>query len=501
MITDSQTLEKKYHAKADVVVIGTGAGGAPVAYRLASAGFKVIVLEEGKRNKQSGFGKDIWKAANSMYRDAMTTITLGAPAIPVPLGRTLGGTTTVNSGTCFRTPEKIFSQWKEEFGLDGFGYNSLLPHFELIEEMLQVKEVPFELMGSNNTLFAKGAEKLNLHGKPLKRNSSGCSGSGICVFGCPENAKLSMENTFIPAASEAGAAFITSARVDKIITEKGRAKGVKGFFLNEEKKKSGEFRIEADIVVVSCGAIYTPHLLLKNGIANSSGQVGKNLRIHPAAKVIGIFEEKVNSWLGVPQAFYVDDYAGEGIMFEGFFLPPAFLSFTLPAYGKKLKEYMADYSRMAGFGVMVSDTSRGMVTRSIDSGPLIFYSVNAYDTRKFVKGIEIAARVYFEAGAKKILLPLLDFGEVTSPEELNKIQEADIKPSHLELSAFHPMGTCRMGDNPRKSVVNPYLETHDVEGLYIADASVFPSSLGVNPQESIMAFSLWCADNIARKAQ
>lgn len=499
MITDGLTLGNHYTAKADVVVIGSGAGGAPMAYRLASAGLKVIVLEEGRKNKQSDFGRDMWKAANSMYRDAMTTITLGAPAIPLPLGMTLGGTTTINSGTCFRTPELVFNNWKKEYGLDGFSYELLLPYFELIEKMLHVKDVPMELMGANNTLFAEGAKKLNLHGKPLKRNVSNCRGSGLCVFGCPENAKMSMENSFIPAASGNGADFITSARVEKITMKNGKATGVEGKFTEKEKKSPGKFQIEAKAVVISCGAIYTPWLLLKNGIANNSGMVGKNLRIHPAAKVIGIFEENINSWLGVPQAYYVDDYASEGIMFEGFFLPPAFLSFALPAYGKKLKEYMHDYSKMAGFGVMVSDSSTGRVTRSIDQGPLIFYSVNNQDTKKFVKGIEIAARVYFAAGAKKVLLPLLDFSEVNEPAELENLQQKKIKPSHLELSAFHPMGTCRMGDDPRKTVVNARLESHDVEGLYIADASVFPSSLGVNPQESIMAFSLWGADNLVKE--
>ena len=186
-------------------------------------------------------------------------------------------------------------------------------------------------------------------------------------------------------------------------------------------------------------------------------------------------------------------------MFEGFFLPPAFLSFALPASGMDLKKLMANYSKMAGFGIMVTDSSHGKVIAGIDKLPMIFYSLNKTDTAKFKQGIEIAARVYFEAGAKKVLLPLIGFGEVNHPDELKILRETEIKASQLELSAFHPMGTCRMGDNPKTSVVNPFLETHDIKNLFIADASVFPSSLGVNPQVSIMAFSLWAAENILKK--
>jgi hypothetical protein len=157
--------------------------------------------------------------------------------------------------------------------------------------------------------------------------------------------------------------------------------------------------------------------------------VGRNLHIHPAAKVMALFDEEINAWSGVPQGYYVDDYADEGIMFEGFFLPPAILSFALPAMGMRLKQYMADYRKMAGFGIMVTDTSHGRVIKGLNRAPLIFYNLNETDTGKFVKGIEIAARVYFAAGAKKVLLPIHGFGEVTGEEDLQKLRNAKVKPA------------------------------------------------------------------------
>ncbi len=498
MIIDSQELEENYHASADVVIVGSGAGGAPMAYKLAQAGWKVILLEEGRNNNPADLNRNSWEAMKEMYRDSGMLATLGTPSIPLPLGLTLGGTTVINSGTCFRTPEKVFAEWKEKFGLSEVQYADLIPLFEESEKMIHVQEAPYELLGTNNQMFAEGARKLGLHGRPLMRNVINCKGAGICAFGCPEHAKQSMERNFLPAASELGATIITSARAEKIITQKKTAKGVEGSFLDAKRKRRTKFRIDAPVVVLSCGAIYTPYLLLNNGMANCSRQVGRNLHIHPAAKVIAMFDEAIDAWNGVPQGYYVDDYAGEGIMFEGFFLPPAILSFALPAMGMKLKKYMADYRKMAGFGIMVTDTSHGRVIKGLNHSPLIFYNLNETDTAKFVKGVEIAARVYLAAGANKILVPIHGIDEITCEADLQKLHDVKIKPGHLELSAFHPMGTCRMGDDAKNSVVNSHLETHDVKGLFVADASVFPSSLGVNPQMSIMAFSLFAANYLLK---
>jgi choline dehydrogenase-like flavoprotein len=501
MIIDSQTLEENFHADADVVIVGSGAGGAPMAYQLAKAGWKVILLEEGRNYTPYSFERKSWEPMRDMYRDSGMTFTLGTPSIPLPMGRALGGTTIINSGTCFRIPEKVFGHWKNEFGLSEMEYSDLVPLFEKAEDMIHVQSAPLETLGANNRLFMEGATKLGIQSKPLNRNIINCKGAGLCVFGCPENAKQSMEKNFLPAASNLGATIITSARVEKICIKKNVASGVEGIFLDEQRKQRTKFTIDAPVVVLSCGAIYSPHMLLKNGIANRSGQVGRNLHIHPASKVIGIFDEEINAWSGTPQGAYSDDFAAEGIMLEGFFLPPAILSFALPALGRKLKDYMADYSKMAGFGVMVTDSSRGRVMRGLGHFPLVLYNLNQSDTDKFVKGIDIVSRIYFAAGARKILSPVHGMDELTSVDDLEKLHRAKVRAADLELSAFHPMGTCRMGDLAKNSVVNSHLETHDIKGLFVADASVFPSSLGVNPQMTIMAFSLFAANYLVNNKE
>src|ERR1019366_7224360 len=189
MITDSQTLGENFHTSADVVIVGSGAGGAPMAYQLARAGWKVILVEEGQNHSPYSYERQSWEPMRDMYRDSGMTFTLGTPAIPLPQGRTLGGTTVINSGTCFRIPEKVFGRWKNEFGLSEMEWSDLLPLFEKVEEVLHVQEMPFELLGANNQLFAAGAKKMGINSKPLQRNFKNCKGAGLCVFGCPENAK------------------------------------------------------------------------------------------------------------------------------------------------------------------------------------------------------------------------------------------------------------------------------------------------------------------------
>ncbi len=501
MIIDGRTLEKSIKLEADVVIIGSGAGGAPAAYRLAKAGKKVVVVEEGGHFTKRDFNGDSYEMVKLMYRDAGSVMALGNTGILVPLGRTLGGTTTINSGTMFRTPEEVLNEWEKEYGIRKINSLLLKPYFEEVEQITHTMEVPWELMGRNNQLFAIGAEKLGLHGFPLKRNMKECRGSGLCPFGCPEDAKQAMHLTYIPLSEQYGATYYTYAHAEKIIIRNNKARGVKGYFLKGKygvEKSAYEFEIYAPVVILSAGAIYTPVILKKNGIGKASGMVGKNLRIHPAAKIMGWFNEDLQSWYGIPQAYCVDEFAREGIIFEGFWLPPSMLSIALPAFGKDIKRMMLDYNHLAGFGIMVHDTSEGKVNL-IGDAPFISYKMNSDDLERFRKAIKIASEVYFAAGAKKIYPPIFSLEEISSPSKLNLVDTIKLKPDMLELSAFHPMGTARMGTNPKEAIVDEDLETYEVNNLFIIDASIFPTSLGVNPQESIMAFSSYAADNIIRR--
>ncbi len=497
MIIQSRELSTDVSEKVDVCVIGSGAGGAVMAKELSEGGHSVVVLEEGGYFTRKDFNQKTLDMFALMYRDFGFTAAIGMPPILIPTGRCVGGTTVVNSGTCFRAPDYILKKW----GLEGLSSEDLRPSFERVEKIINVAPVSLEVIGKNALVFKRGTEALGLKGAPIPRNTRDCRGCGVCAYGCPSDAKQAMHLTYLPLASQLGAKIYANCRAQRILTEQRKVKGVEGVFLDQRtNKKTYKMKVEARMVILAANALYSPALLLRNKMANSSGQVGKNLRIHPATRVGALFDEEIEGWKGVPQSYYVDEYFEEGIMLEGIFAPPSFGATNLPFLGKRQKELMKDYRHLAAFGLMISDTSRGRVRIDRKGRPLITYRMNREDVRKMVKGVAIISEIFFEAGAKKVFPFLPDLPEISSREEVDKIRKRKAKATDFGMMAFHPMGTCRMGKNPKKSVVNSYCESHDVANLFVCDGSVFPSSLGVNPQLSIMAFATHTAGYINANA-
>jgi choline dehydrogenase-like flavoprotein len=466
----------------EVVVIGTGAGGAAVAKELAELGRDVVLLEEGVWHSTESFSRRAYDMSVRMYRDLGLTIAFGRPGIPIPLGRTVGGTTTINSGTCFRVPEKVIDKWQSKFQLP-ITVEELAPLYDRVEKIIEVQPVPDRVLGRNAELVMLGAERIGLKGKPLNRNAANCQGSGLCCFGCPTEAKKSTNVTYVPMALKAGARLITGVKAERVVVEGGRASGVIGRFEN-----GNTLWVRADSVVVACGTIYTPLLLQRSGLAGKSRQLGRNLSIHPATKVMAMFDEEVKGWTGVPQGLGIEDLAEEGIVFEGAFTPPEYGAVGLPFFGPRFVDVMERYSKIGCFGFLVEDQSQGRVFPGLDGRPTILYNVSEQELTRIRRGTEVLCRIFLAAGAKVVYSPLSSVEEIRSEAELAKLPER-FPADELELTAFHPLGTCRMGVDPRTSVIDPWLEHHQVDGLHVADGSIFPSSLGRNPQLTIMAFA------------
>ena len=483
---------------ADVCVIGSGAGGAVVAKELAERGHSVVLVEEGGRWTKETYPKDPLEVFFKMYRDRGITSALGRPPVPLPIGRCLGGTTKVNSGTCFRTPDKVLRRWRREFGIEGIEPEQMRPYFEKVEKIIHAQPVSPRVMGRNNEIVLEGAKKLGYSCGPLMRNADeDCQGCGICTLGCPTDGKKSTDLNYIPMAVENGARVYCDARAERILVKQGEVVGIEGSILDRESQKPKKrFRVDCKILVVCAGAIHTPMLLQKNKICNSSGQVGKNLRIHPGIRVAALFDEEINGYLGVPQGAYVDEFADEGIMLEGVFVVPFLCAPALPYFGEKNKEIMFKYNNISAFGAMIFDETRGTVRPGPKGLPIISYWLCKEDVKKASKAIAYTAEIYFAAGAKKVYPAVCWMPEMTSIRQVRELLHRGVKASELEMMAFHPMGTCRMGSERNNSVVNPYGESWDVKNLFIADASIFPTCLGVNPMESIMAFATRCADYI-----
>jgi choline dehydrogenase-like flavoprotein len=480
----------------DAVIVGSGAGGAPVARELARAGWSVAVVEEGDPVTREDFAGSDLERMGRLYRDGASTTTVGRPAVLVPIGRAVGGTTVVNSGTCFRTPDRVVAGWARTYGLD-ISPDDLGPHYDDVERTLGVEPVPWEVMGNNGAVAHRGATALGIPGRPIDRNAAGCRGSGVCALGCPVDGKRGVHLNYLPQAVEAGAEIFSRLRAHRVVARAGRAVGVEGQMLDRSGRAVGPFHLGARrAVVVAAGAPFTPGILRRSGLRGRT--LGGNLRIHPATAVAGLFDEDVVPWRGVLQSYQVDALAHRGILLESTFPPPglaaAEVTMTLPR--EERLPVMARLRNMAVLGLLVSDTSSG---RAVDLGrgrtPLLTYRVNANDARRTLDGLLLAARILLAAGATEVWPMVAGAGRVRTTREAEALLERDWPAAALRLSAYHPMGTARMGLDPG-GVVDGFGAVHGIEGLVVSDASVFPTSLAVNPQVTIMAFATRAAQHI-----
>jgi choline dehydrogenase-like flavoprotein len=484
--------------ESDVVIVGSGAGGATAARELAEAGLRVAVLEEGGYFTSEDFVGPPLERLMRICRDGATTAIVGRPLIPMPLGRAVGGTTVVNSGTCFRPPRALLSRWERDHGIEGLGGEEMDPVFERVEQTLGVRPVPWEIMGNNGLIAHRGATALGLSGGPILRNIIDCHGCGQCAFGCPSDAKQAVHLSYLPRAEAAGATVFSRVRVDRFVRRRGRAAGVEATILDRHDRPVGRGRFLAPTVVVAAGAINTPLLLDRNGLGGSSGQLGRNLRIHPATGVGGFFDEDVVGWRGTLQSYFIDTLREtNGVMLEATSSVPSVGAGTFPGYGRELQELLARYRKLATLGLLVSDTSAGRVRRLPGSRYVVTYRMNRPDLVNVLAGLSLATRVLLAAGAREVLVGLPGLPWARSEADAARITTSDAEPRHLKLVAFHPMGTARMGADPDSSVCDPWGRIHGNPGMWVADASLFPTCLGVNPQVTIMAFATRVADAIA----
>lgn len=490
-VTDGRKVDEDLQLDCEVVVIGTGAGGAAAAYELASRGRAVLLLEEGDHHPRSSFRGGVSRAHREMYRDRGMTIALGNVGIPVFSGRAVGGSTVINSGTCYRTPERTFARWRERFGLDDtFSTRGLAPFYERVESMLQVAPADPLHLGEIGPIIARGADRLGLSHGPLPRNAPGCDGQGVCCFGCPTGAKRSTDVSYVPEALKRGAELITAARVDHVDMVAGRARGVTATLGSGRK-----LTVRAEAVIVAGGALMTPILLKRSGLGAGLRSLGKNLSIHPASKVFALFDRAVDQWRGIPQGYSIDQYADEGLMFEGGSLPVNVAALGVPWTGPRYTELMERYANLATFGLMVQDESRGEVRAGPGGSPVVIYSMNERDTRLLQRGIETLCAVFQAAGARRVLPALPGHDEVNTPEDLERLRAAKLPANHFEITAYHPLGTCRIGADGG-ACLDPDHALRGAPGVFVCDGSAVPSSLGVNPQMTIMAMALRAAERL-----
>ena len=490
-LTVTPSTESPSVVAADAVVVGSGAGGAMAARTLARAGLDVVVLEEGRRWTVEEFRSThpIDRYAG-LYRGAGATVALGRPSVVLPVGRAVGGTTVVNSGTCFQPPLAVQRRWRDEFGLAIADPDRLAGHLDDVERTLRVAPVPLNIMGRNGRLLLNAAESLGWRAAPIPRNAPGCEGCCQCAIGCPRNAKSGVHLNALPQACAAGARIISRARVDRVLHQHGRARGVRA-----RRPDGTALDVLADTVIVAAGATETPGLLRRSGIGMHP-RLGRNLALHPATMLAGRFDDNVVAWRGVLQSAAVHEFhESDGVLIEATSTPPGMGSMVFPGYGAELLSWLDRAPQVATFGAMVADRGVGSVS-SVRGETLVRYTIDRADIAKLLVALEAMGRLLFAAGAVEVLTGLPGAPTVTSLPALQEVLRSS-DPRSLHLAAFHPTGTAAAGANEQLCPVDEHGRLRGVDGVWVADASILPSSPEVNPQLSIMALALAVADEVS----
>ena len=486
----------------DVAIVGSGAGGAAAAAILAEAGLDVMVLESGPYVDKTTYPTDPLEGLPLLYRDGGMTIAMGKPAIPIPVGRTVGGTTVINSGTCFRAPAEVLDEWQRDVGIQWAGELDLL--YASAEETLAVTPLDLETLGRNGQLCAEGAAALGASGGPISRNAGRCIQCSSCPLGCQIDAKRATHVSYLPRAVAAGARVRAGVQVQRVLTEDGRATGLacraglpttgpQELSRNGRPPTGRDWQVRAKAVISAGGAFGTPELLLRSGISHPA--LGRHLHVHPAAWIGARYEEEVRGWAGVMQSYYVDQWQPQGILLEATFTPLSFGAQWLPGVGAAFSDRVAHFGNIASIGVHLHDRSEGRVGLTSNGSLRLSYRLLEEEARTIQFGIARAAEVHFAAGATEVY-PNVGPVSIISRGQLAEFESMRLKPSDLRLEAFHPMSSARMGTDPDTSVCDPRGAVRGVESLYVADGSLLPTSVGVNPMMTIIACAMHVAGDV-----
>ncbi len=497
-IADASQLTSALDIEADVVIVGTGAGGGTAAELLSKAGLSVVLLEAGPLKTSSQFDMQERAAYRDLYQEGTGRGTKDGGMV-ILQGRAVGGSTTVNWTSSFRTPPDTLRFWTEQMGVSGCTEAELAPHFEQMEERLNIHEWA-QTPNPNNATLQRAAEKLGYSWGTIQRNVRGCLNLGYCGLGCPVDAKQSMLVTTIPGALDNKAKLIHRARVVRVLWDGDVVKGVEAEALTPDVRGTTgqKITVRATRTILAGGAMNTPAILLRSEVPDPHGRIGKRTFLHPTTLTMAVYEESIDPFYGAPQSIYSDHFQWQnvsdgpvGFKLEVPPLQPAFAAGFYSAAGAEITQSMDKLDRTQCMIALLRDgfheESQGGVVELGDQGqPVLDYPINDYLLEGVRRALNVMLEMQFATGAKTARPAHKQARHYASWKEAKAaVAELDVAPHKATIGSAHVMGGCPMGDDPARSVTNSDGKFHHLDNLYIMDGSLFPTSIGSNPQLSI----------------
>ena len=500
----------------DVAIIGSGAGAGITAELLAKAGLQVVMIEEGPLKSSNDFNQKESEAYPSLYQESAARKTQDQ-AINILQGRCVGGSTTVNWTSSFRTPASTLQFWQKKFGLSAYGVEDLAPYFAQAEQRLNI--LPWlQAPNENNDLLRRGAAQLGIATAAIPRNVKGCWDLGSCGLGCPTNAKQSMLVTAIPAALEQGAQLLTQTRAERFELANGRVTALicRVGELNGALAQSGRaqkaIKIIAKHYVLAGGAINSPAVLLRSGAPDPHGRLGSRTFLHPAVMSSSIFAQKVEAWNGAPQSVYSDHFLQTqaidgpiGYKLEAPPLHPVIFASTVPGFGQGQHDLLRSFPHNHTLLALLRDgfhaeAPGGQVKLRADDSAVLDYPLSDYVQDGARRALLSMMEIQFAAGARQVL-PLHEMAvPYASWAQARKALEAmPMKPRLVKLVSAHVMGGCGLAGTERQGVTRPDGVHWQLENLSIHDGSLFPTSIGANPQLSVYGVVNRLAQGLAKR--
>jgi choline dehydrogenase-like flavoprotein len=497
-VLDGATLSASQEFEADVIVIGSGAGGGTSAEILAKAGLRVLIVEEGRLYYQKDFNMDELAAYPKLYQEGMSRVTADG-SIAILQGRCVGGSTTVNWTASFRTPPATLNYWADQFGLDSLRPERLTGWFDNRIDRHHIE--PWATRpNENNDILRRGCEALGFEWAVIPRNVKACWNLGYCGVGCPANAKQGALLTTIPGALNHQAQLIYGLRADRLTLQQDRIESLLATPMAEDgiTPRPYQVRLRARHFVIAASAMGSPGLLLRSKVPDPYERLGTRTFLHPVNATVADMPDRVDPFYGAPQSIYSDQFVfSQGVDGPAGFklevppLHPALTAGVLPGHGET---HQADLARLPFMQTTIAllrdgfhpESSGGQVALRPDGSPVLSYPITDYLWAGMRQSFLRMAEIQFAAGAKRVRLLHLDSPWFHSWKEARSaIASLPMKAHRVRVFTAHQMGGCGMGADPRQSVANAYGEHHQVANLSIHDASLFPTSLGVNPQLTI----------------